>query len=220
MNCLLYQSSISSPFSLFLSPLHSSLLSSHPITLLPSTACNVSEPELQQVLDGVHEVPGHWLATDGARGWRARGPGRQRATELEAGPHKVLDGRLAARVHQVLDAGLRSELALGVLSCADIIAFITRDMSSFLGGDRGVNFDMAAGRLNGHISISSHTSTSSRRRPLTSSSSWAASPPRASASRSWSRSRTCTPWGAPTGHPSSLTTSLPHTTSAHPSLRL
>ena len=68
-----------------------SLLSSHPITLLPSTACNVSEPELQQVLDGVHEVPGHWLATDGARGWRARGPGRQRAKELEAGPHKVLD---------------------------------------------------------------------------------------------------------------------------------
>jgi len=62
-----------------------------------------------------------------------------------------------ARAHEVLDAGLRPELTPGILSCVDIIAFIVRGASSFLSGGRGVDFDMAAGCLDGHISISSRT---------------------------------------------------------------
>jgi len=77
----------------------------------------------------------------GARGWRAQG----------------LGCRLTARAHEVLDAGLWLELTPGVLSCVDIIGFIVRDASSFLGGGRGVDFNMATGRLDGHISISSCT---------------------------------------------------------------
>jgi len=61
------------------------------------------------------------------------------------------------RAYEVLDAGLRPELTPGIISCVDIVAFIVRDASSFLSGGRGVEFDMAAGRFDGHISISSRT---------------------------------------------------------------
>jgi len=74
-----------------------------------------------------------------------------------AGAHKVLD--VASRPERTrswtLACGWSSHQASSPAWTS--LASSSRDASSFLGGGRGVDFDMATGRLDGHISISSCT---------------------------------------------------------------
>ncbi|KQK14994.1 vegetative cell wall protein gp1 [Brachypodium distachyon] len=73
-------------------------------------------------------------------------------------PEKLGVPNLTLRGFEVIDAASAKilEACGNVVSCADILAFASRDATFFLSG-RKVDFDMPAGRFDGNVSLASET---------------------------------------------------------------